>query len=280
MEHLKTHLANCAFHPNAKVFCDLGCNLTITRSEYQQNDCLAHLTNRVRSQEEEITNLDNLFRRQKENIISRHQEEIATFRHEISCQRQQINEINLRNRQREIVATFFHNLIQSNNKWKNCLNMTISSQPPIILEQCNVYGNSFAQLYNHLDPANPCFKMRILNVGTDNFIGIGLAQKEYPFNMPPGLVDGSIGYYSNGTVAIDGQYGDGAEWINGDIIECGIYLDNFDFGFNYVRVEVYLSLNQQLIVKKVLDMPPNGLYPTVSMRKVSETMPKIEFLRN
>lgn len=268
------------YHPNAKVLCDLGCNLTITRSEYKETDCLAHLTKRVRSQQEELTNLGNLFRRQKEDMISRHEEEIATLRHEICCQIAEIAEINYKSHQREMVALFFNDLSQSNNKWKNCLNMNISSHPPIILEQDNFYGNSFAQFSKHLDPANLSFKMRILNIGANNFIGIGLAHIEHPFHMPPGVLKGSIGYYSNGTVAIDEQYSDGKEWKNGDVIECGIKFDHFHFGFNFMQVEVYVSLNQQLIVKKVLQMPPDGLYPTVSMRKCSETMPKVEFLRN
>lgn len=68
LEHLKQHIIVCEYNPKGEIVCDKGCNLKITRLEYQVNDCLTHLADRLRLCEENNRNLDNELKGQKEHF--------------------------------------------------------------------------------------------------------------------------------------------------------------------------------------------------------------------
>lgn len=70
LDNLQNHRVACYYNPDAEVTCDKGCNLKLTRREYQDVDCREHFTNRVSCQQAQIMELKKevqLHCREKEN---------------------------------------------------------------------------------------------------------------------------------------------------------------------------------------------------------------------
>lgn len=58
LDNLQNHGFVCYYNPDTKFTCDRGCNLKITRREYQAVDCHGHLQNKVRCQQAQIEELE------------------------------------------------------------------------------------------------------------------------------------------------------------------------------------------------------------------------------
>lgn len=56
LENLEQHVSVCEYNLNASVVCDKGCNLPITRQQYQENNCFSHLANEVKTLRHEFSN--------------------------------------------------------------------------------------------------------------------------------------------------------------------------------------------------------------------------------
>lgn len=261
MENLQSHLAACTHNLDEKLDCD-GCNSTVTRREYRELDCLEHLQNKVRYQHDE-------FKRLTDELTGIHQEQM-------SRQRELVEKLNRVIDVQTNVANFFNNLRRTNSSWNNLRNTKISSHPPIILEpESLAIGSSMAQLCNYLSTENNSFKMQIIDVGDPDAIGIGLSQKIHTGGLPQGF----FGYSSSGMIAIHGRDTCRSAWKSGDIIEIGMNQANFQLENNKTaRIEVFISLNGNLVVKTITTIPLGGFYPTVIMRKVEKMQPKILYL--
>lgn len=70
LEHLQDHLLKCVYNPDTEISCDKGCDLKVTRREYEENNCLTHLADKVRRQQKEIAKLSEEVCRQQE--ITKH----------------------------------------------------------------------------------------------------------------------------------------------------------------------------------------------------------------
>ncbi|XP_037050573.1 E3 ubiquitin-protein ligase NRDP1-like [Bradysia coprophila] len=55
LENLKDHVSNqCAYNPNTEIICDKGCNIAISRHEYEANNCFSHLSNALKKLQEKL----------------------------------------------------------------------------------------------------------------------------------------------------------------------------------------------------------------------------------
>lgn len=94
---------------------------------------------------------------------------------------------------------------------------------------------------------------------------IGLTRKHYPSYNPPGWSDESIGYSSYGTVQIDSTSEKvAASWQDGDTIHCGIKLSENANGGSGNFTVIFLN-NGRRVTEKIMQMPRDGLYPTICM---------------
>lgn len=272
LEHLQDHLHKCLYNPNSEVICDKGCNMKMTRREYEVNNCFTHLLNIVNCQKDDF-----------QNTIVRQKEQIAKLSDEVSQQRAELAKLNdevcrLRgqakysnnvssNQQWELPKLFDKSKI-STPKWQVCLNLknlkTYFHQE--ILEFGGNSGTAFAQLFHSLEQSYPHFKIKLLNEGAHNSIAIGLTRKGHPTYEAPGNYDHSIGYRCSGEVFVNKKCQKvGQEWKCGDVIECGIiFPSNFTYCGNN-RIEFYFSINEQLVMKNVFEMPQDGFFPTIFM---------------
>lgn len=265
--------------------------MKITRQEYEKGNCLTHLTNRVSRQESHFKQIIS----QQEEQITQLQEKIVKLNEEVSrvhCQgTQSKNEIRL----------LQEKLSELNNKssislytppkchWRICQNMKTSLEQKNILEYLG--GTGFAQLFYPLEPSRSCFKVRILRHALAGYGGyaivIGFTQKQHPATITPGLNELSAGCSSDGMVYVDRRRQKiGKPWKAGDIIKCGI---NYQIdGTN--SIEVYFSLNEELIAKNLMivpsDLARDAFFPTMYMWGPQPTrgsrliLYKVEYLIN
>lgn len=84
MEQLQNHLTECVFSPNSEMICDKGCNIKITRGEYEGENCFTHLGNRQQKQQEHF-----------DKITSRQEKEITKLNKEVGRQRVEITKLNV-----------------------------------------------------------------------------------------------------------------------------------------------------------------------------------------
>lgn len=162
--------------------------------------------------------------------------------------------------------------------WTICDRMQITGVRAHILTYDGNGTRAIAQTSFSLQPSDGTFKIKVLRIHTGNFIGIGLT----PTGNLHGIIPGcrrTIGYYSEGYVFVDRKKPPvGPKWKIGDIVECGVAFPNND---GHTNAEVYFSLNGELTFKKEIQLPIDGVYPTVYMwndKRINNTVPKIEFL--
>lgn len=167
--------------------------------------------------------------------------------------------------------------------------MKISINQPNILEFGGDSDNAYAQSSSSLEPANSYFKAHILNVGKYNSIAIGLTRKGFTTYVAPGYNEGFVSYTSTGELWIDKRTEKiGQKWKNGDIVECGIKFPSNSLNESAKPVELYFSVNEQLLTTKNVKIPHDGFFPIVLMfglpdflsRSHEGTVAKIEYLRN
>ncbi|KAJ6640026.1 E3 ubiquitin-protein ligase NRDP1 [Pseudolycoriella hygida] len=274
LERLQDHLANCKHKPDAIVDCDKGCNLAVTRREYQKN-CLIHLANKFSMQMDEMTKLNEKLQHDHENfkaLIRQQQEEIRKLTGDV-------------NRQTEIMKKIINKWnAPPKLQWKISHNMKISADKPNVIEPTDpVQGFSwgFAQLSTSLGASHPFFRIQVVSVATDEYIVIGLTRLGHEYDELPGGKVGTIGYYNRGDLVVNGKVETGLrKWKNNDIIECGLLFPaNSANGFS-TNVEIYFVVNNQIVIKKTMKLPLEGLFPSIRMGSFTNSVPKIEYLYN
>ncbi|KAG4073914.1 hypothetical protein HA402_014119 [Bradysia odoriphaga] len=250
LEHLQTHVINCALNPYSEVICDKGCNLKMYRHEYETDNCLTHLSSRLIQKDLEITRLSALTscleeeNRQMKDKMNRQQEENRQLNDEKYRLRLQIKTCLL--------------------KWNRSENVKFSGQSSNILEIDNTNRTVFAQLFYSLE-SDFFFGVQILDWNKDSWMVIGLTRKHYPSYDPPGWSAESIGYSSYGNIQINSTSEKvGASWQDGDTIHCGMkFCEN---ATNYTsNFKVMFLRNGKRAVEKYVGMPRDGLYPTICM---------------
>lgn len=139
LEYLQQHLAICEYSPKAESVCDNGCNLKVTRREYETDYCFTPNAKRMRFNEQENKKLN----------------------HEVSDQREEITKLKEKNPEHREISL---------QKWLDVAtsNMRIAAN---ILEADNLNFNAWALSIDCLTPASPFFKIKILSV---DFMEIGL----------------------------------------------------------------------------------------------------------
>lgn len=275
LEHLNSHQGSCEFSTNLEMVCDKGCNLTVKQCKYQHN-CLVHLADRLRAQDEKIYDLTQIVTKFNEETIQLHAQ-LSKLSRGVTSQQKRITKLNgelnrLRPQNEEL-----HELCNDSTvpapaappQWQKCFNMNVSIDQPNILEFGHSPGSAFAQSLQSLNEANLCFQTQILSDCGPNSIGIGigLTQKGHPADVPPGHSEGSIGYRCCGQLYYDKceSVASHACKVN-DIIECGIkFLRINSCNSGYRSVVVYFSKNGLAFLKKVIRMPLDGLFPTIFM---------------
>lgn len=270
MEEARSHNASCIFKPNAILVCDKGCNMTITRRDYQEN-CFAHLEKRFSSQLVEMKKTIEDLRREQDGskiLISHQQEEIKKLRDEGSDQRQAILKL----------------IIKTNSPpkcfWNVLHNMQILPAQPNVLEPVRKLCTwSFAQLAEPLKHGNSFFKIQILSKAENEYIIIALTRKGHEIVDLPGYDMGTLGYYDKGQLVVNGKVEtDLIKFHAGDIIECGINFPDNLFTEHFPFVEVYVIVNSQIVSKKMMKMPENGFFPSIRMGSFTSSVPKVEYL--
>lgn len=259
MEQLQKHIISCEHNPEAEIMCDKGCDLKITRREYQLNSCITHLKDHVRINEAVIKERSLQLIEQKEHfhlILSKLQQSNTKLSDEVSRQKVEITKLNTVRPQ--------NNNLKFLTKWQKCLNMKIESD---ILEVVNLSLSASVQSFYCLHSANPSFKVKILSV---DHIRIGL-KGCFMFRKAR-----NVEYRSDGSLDVMQTYGAGPAFKIGDIIECGInsppYFTNTWTG----DVQVYFTHNGQLIKEQLVSMPMGGFFPEIFMMGAS----KVEYLTN
>ncbi len=237
LENLQNHVNQCIFNPSLEVTCDKGCGLKIIKKEYD-NNCISHLANLVIHQQKQISRLNA-----KVTILMK---------------RQQI--------------------------WQKCDGIKVSEQNILeyqvmiedIIHAINYTGirisyTGIAQSIEPLKPEYSYFEIKILQLGNENSISIGLTCKECQTNRHPGCEKGSIGYHGDdGKIFIESGAGVkfGPLWQTSDIIGCGVkFPPNFTGNGNSV-VMVYFTRNNELIGEKPIGVPNGGFFPTIGMRSM------------
>lgn len=283
LEHLQDHQTSCKYNPNSEIICDKGCNLKISRRGYEVNNCITHLADRVSRYEEEIIKFSHELSNQKEDFervinglqeqntklndeLTRQQEQNTKLNEEVRRLKETIKKLNISRQHDEIPKVRYTNILSNRPpKWQNCRDMKIFIDQPNILEPYENSSYGLAQLYYHLEPLNSYFKVEILREirASYAYLVIGLSSKGHLIGLP-GRGKESIGYCSTGILYyLDNDIQDSnlPRSEPGDIIECGI---NFTPNGSCV-VEVYFSINGQVITKTPAKMPRDGFYPAISL---------------
>ncbi|XP_023326347.1 SPRY domain-containing protein 3 isoform X2 [Eurytemora carolleeae] len=154
------------------------------------------------------------------------------------------------------------------------------------------------------------FEIEIIDPGSNCYIAIGLARKDYPKNRHPGWNKGSIAYHADdGKVFMGSGVGDpfGPRCNKGDIMGCGVLFPR-DYEFRSdseeeeegeslqevvyslgeetdsgdeddywqpnnkqgEKIQVFFTRNGKVIGKKDVFLPKGGFYPTVGMMSSQE----------
>lgn len=159
-------------------------------------------------------------------------------------------------------------VIDAPSKWQELCNIKIhDDQTDHILEVKNKSSYAFAQSVCALEPANPRFKIELLNFDHYKYIAVGFSCKGHDIDKIPGLHGQSVGFDSSGDLMVDKKSKKvGEQWKVGDVIECGIkFPTNYTSNGSNVRVKIYFTRNEQLVAETKLLMPENGYFPTVYM---------------
>lgn len=138
-----------------------------------------------------------------------------------------------------------------------------------------IFGWAYAQFARRLTSVNSYFRIRISSIGVGECVAIGLTQTDDQNDLL-GRKIGSIGYHEKGTLMVDGKAYVGYQKLkSGDIIECGIiYPKNFE---NTPSCEVYFIVNHALVVKKTMEIPVEGYFPTIRMSILPNSVAKVEY---
>lgn len=255
LENLEPHLNSCMYKPDMIVVCDKGCNLSMTRLEYQKS-CFEHLT----------TFLTDKFEKEMDEMKN-HIEELHVL-------------IRRQGEAMERLVARTPRVMPQKLTWKRIYNMNLSSDEPSILEPLNTNRFSWAFVQFTKLEASMSFRIQVMNITDKEYVVIGLAHSNN-FDELPGHRVGSIGYYSRGEVVVNGKAKVGLQkWKNGDVIECGILIPNNSLMAEFKVGEVYFSINHAIVAKKKMKVPTDGFFPTIRMGSFGNSVPKVEYLNN
>lgn len=248
--------------------CDKGCNLNISRREYQMNDCSTHWANRtrilvmenkklsdeinsladhVRFNEEDIKTLGEELNHQKEHtehLLNQHQEVVTKLRDDVNRLKEHFAMLNVNRQKVDVPSDVPRKSKISQRKWREFVNMKIESN---VLEVDEVTQISVARSFYALERKYSFFKLKILSEGD---FEIGICHE-----FEPGLCT-----HSSCNDLCFSTLGTKLE-VN-DIIECGIlYPKNIEMD----TVRVYILLNGHLRYEKKVRMPQYGFFPKIIM---------------
>lgn len=163
------------------------------------------------------------------------------------------------------------------------LNMKVNFDKTNILEYDGGPDNeAFAQLPYCLEPKNPYFEIKVLDIGEHEYISLGLSCRKFLGNGKANWGEPFISYRSYGKVFLDGKcLTNGLKWEKGDIVKCGIEFPDKFLNDGKTDVQVSFWKNNETVSENCsMKMPIDWLFPTVSIRcalRVAVTS-KIEYL--
>lgn len=275
LEKLALHVSSCEYNSSSKTVCDKGCNMKVTRQEYEINNCFSHLANKVKEQEMEIIKAGHDLSNQKEyfeRIVNRLQDENRKLNDEIGSQYKEINnELSHIRSQLEHFQNALSNQQQHTTqlsdisstslrplKWQKCFNVKITKSNILKLNNTlsALFVGGFVQSDYPLEPAKSTFKIHLLSIS--EAYRIGLIQRTHESEF--------IYYDCFGCINFSGvKVHDGPKWEVGDVIECGVkFPKNFVSDGNQSAI-VYVSKNDERIFEKSITIPKDGLLPMISL---------------
>lgn len=249
LEYLKEHSARCEYNPNPEMVYDIQMHGQEYEANYYQQAEIEQLRIRLNNQEEKVFN-NNIPAQQFENKIMRQQSNLLLD----SLHLHQLIEISDPNI-----------FINATPKWQELCNLKDYNEgSDNILEIDGKSFLSFAQSFCALEPANPCFKIKLLNFDYFKYMAIGFTSKGHPIDIIPGLYEQSVGCDSSGDLMVDRKSKKiGTQWKVGDVIECGIKFPKNFRNNESVLVKLYFTRNDRLVAETKVIMPRNGYFPTV-----------------
>lgn len=264
MEDLADHVRSCKFNYEAEVVCDSGCNLTVTRREYLTSNCSSHM-------KQEIENLKlrvNFQRKRFEGLANCLYDRIDKLNDEMNCNRteKQQMEILIRHQQQEIARLKCKSLSDAQPKWQLCHNITVDEWNNLKIEDYDSSTYAFVQSYYPLQPARPCFQIKLSKLTTatsvQRGIWIGLTRKGHSIVRNPEAR--SIAWIWNGRIQLDDEcLAQGPRWEDEDVIEVGLIFSK-DF-VTEVNGSAMVSLNRngKMFFEKRMKIPKDGFFPTL-----------------
>lgn len=123
---------------------------------------------------------------------------------------------------------------------------------------------AFAQSGTAVSPADPSFKVKIMEFYELKYVAIGLSSIGHRADRIPGLYGESIAMDSSGDL-ICGRVAAGmsSKWYAGDIIECGVkFPDNYADN-KPCHLKIYFMKNGKLVAERKVPRPKNGLFPSI-----------------
>ena len=119
-----------------------------------------------------------------------------------------------------------------------------------------------------MTPSQPYFEVRIVEVGAQCTIGVGIARKNYPLNMQPGWCRGSVAHHcDDGKLFNESGFGQPfyKAACKGDVIGCGIRSLS-------QQAVVFFTRNGMKIGETTIALPSGGFYPTVGLHSRGEVV--------
>lgn len=215
------------------------------------HNCYAHLENAVSRQQVEIGRLMDELQMQyakeqsAENVIV--------------CLRKDITELNDKlNRQQSCKLRFSSQIPPI---WTMAFNM--KNNDPNILECDNESLVGVAKSAWPLSVSNPWFKIYIWESRICSLVVMGLTRSTQPVRIEQPNTE-FYRYMGNGSVVLNGvrEHID-EKWMKGDVITCGI---RFGQPQRLVHSEIYFCRNDREIKNILVDLPHDGLFPTIYMQ--------------
>lgn len=255
--------------------------MKMTRREYLLSDCFTHFAKvisrqveEIRRQGDEISELNEEVSsvrcelESSENVKTHQSEQLVNLTYDVAHVRNQLesSKVVISDQQEEIRILKMLNK-QSNSHWQAEDNVTVCLGQSYTLECSDKYNYARAKLFYPLKKSNSSFRIEILSLNVGEYpMVMGLTHKGRPNNSPVFIV-GTVGYCSNGAVLLDGRLKKTVQrWKNGDIVTCGIKLPSFvKDGID--SVEVFFSINEQIVLEEVMKKPQNGFFPSISIFK-------------
>ncbi|KAK3100197.1 hypothetical protein FSP39_016041 [Pinctada imbricata] len=127
-----------------------------------------------------------------------------------------------------------------------------------------------------LTPQNYYFEVKILDIGTNGTIGVGLVSSNYPMYNQPGWKELSVGFHADdGHLYLSAGYGDefGPTSTTGDTIGCGIEFPTDADKYEILilqHVEVFFTHNGKKVGSTTISLPKSGLFPAVGLHSRGE----------